>query len=322
MRRRPRGMTLVELLVAMTLGLLITLAATAALVAARRGFTTVDAASQLRDNARFATSLIQRLVVQAGYRDVFNVTTKRSNAAGTSADPDPYVYGFDNAVASKTSVTSADPRSDDSLGYFGDVLILRSQPTETYPGSGKADKGMIDCSGFAADTPPANRDDTRASVLFVSPSSSDGEPTLKCYRSATGTVPFDQAVPLIRGVENFQVLYGVDGVVANTAIDPANAALKPDTVPDSYLRADQLTVAGNDTATRANWRRVRSLRIGMVLRSDVGAAQESKTKTLYPLGSSGFSSTDDIGTIYTAPADGRVRQVVTFTVHLRNDQGL
>ena len=93
-------------------------------------------------------------------------------------------------------------------------------------------------------------------------------------------------------------------------------------MPDSYLRADQLTVSGDARATRANWRRVRSLRIGMVLRSDVGAAQESKTQKLYPLGSPGFSSADDVGTIYTAPADGRVRQVVTFTVHLRNDQGL
>ncbi|MDR6537620.1 type IV pilus assembly protein PilW [Variovorax soli] len=311
-------MTLVELLVAMTLGLLITLAATASLIAARRGFTTVDAASQLRDNARFATDLIQRLAVQSGYKDVSIAASKRGNTVGISADPDPYVYGFDNAVASRTSVTAASSRSS----YFGDVLILRSQPTETFPGSGKADKGMIDCSGFSTETPPANRDDTRASVLFVSESSVDGEPTLKCYRSETGTVPFASAVPLIRGVENFQVLYGVDGVVAKTAIDPTNATLKPDTVPDSYLRADQLTVTGDDAATRANWRRVRSLRIGMVLRSDIGAAQESKAKTLYPLGGPGFSSTEDVGTIYTAPADGRLRQVVTFTVHLRNDQGL
>ncbi len=316
--RRPlTGMTLVELLVAMVVGLLIVLAATSALLAARRGFTTVDSASQLRDNARFATSLIQRLSVQAGYRDVSNVATKRSATVGSGANPLPYVFGFDNALASKTSLDNGSPRPS---GSFGDVLVLRFQPTETFPGSGKADSGMIDCGGQPADTLASNRDDARTSVFFVD-MSNDGEPTLKCYRSDTGSPPFDSAVTLIRGVENFQVLYGVDGVNPNTAIDPADIAQKPDTVPDSYIRADQFAVAGDAVATRANWRRVRSLRIGLVLRSDTASTQKSETQTIFPLGSATFASTLDVGSQYEAPADNRLRQVVTFTVHLRNDQG-
>lgn len=316
-RRRSLGMTLVELLVAMALGLLITLAATAALIAARRGFSTVDSASQLRDNARFASDVIQRLAVQTGYKDVLNAATQRGNAIGISADPAPNVFGFDNGIADKNSLDAAIARTD---GY-GDVLVLRYQPSETFPGSGEIDKAMIDCAGNPSKALAKNRDDTRTSVLFVA-ESNDGEPTLKCYRSDNGSPPFGSSEPLVRGVENFQVLYGVDGVKPKTAIDPADLSMKADSVPERYLRADQLTVVGNDAATRANWRRVRSLRIGMVLRSDVGAAQESKTRTLYPLGGPGFSSSDDRGTIFTAPADGRVRQVVTFTVHLRNDQGL
>ncbi|MGK6306613.1 PilW family protein [Variovorax sp. DT-64] len=311
-------MTLVELLVAMMVGLLIVLAATSALLAARRGFTTVDSASQLRDNARFATSLIQRLAVQAGYRDVSNSATKRSGTAGLTANPLPYVFGFDNALADKDSLDNGKTRPP---GSWGDVLVLRFQPTETFPGSGTADAGMIDCSGYPADTPASNRDDARTSVFFVD-KSNDGEPTLKCYRSATGSPPFKSAVTLIRGVENFQVLYGVDGVKANTAIDPTDAASKPDTVPDSYLRAGQLSVAGDIAATRANWRRVRSLRIGLVLRSDAASTQKSEKRPIFPLGSASFASTDDVGSAYEAPADdGRLRQVVSFTVHLRNDQG-
>jgi type IV pilus assembly protein PilW len=312
-RHRLTGLTLVELLVAMMIGLLIVLAATSALLAAHRGFTTVDSASQLRDNARFATSLIQRLTVQSGYRDVSNVATKRSATAGSPVSPLPYVFGFDNALADKNSLDNGRTRP---TGSWGDVLVLRFQPTETFPGSRTADEAMIDCSGNPADTPASNRDDARTSVFFVD-RSNDGEPTLKCYRSATGAPPFDPAVPLIRGVENFQVLYGVDGVKANTALTAADT---PDTVPDSYLRAAQLEVAGDSAATRANWRRVRSLRIGLVLRSDAGSTQKSETRTIYPIGSS-FASTADVGTQYDAPADGRLRQVVTFTVHLRNEQG-
>jgi type IV pilus assembly protein PilW len=45
-----RGLTLIELLVAMALSLLVVLAAVSALVVARQGFSSVDASSQLRDN--------------------------------------------------------------------------------------------------------------------------------------------------------------------------------------------------------------------------------------------------------------------------------
>ncbi|MFN5940974.1 MAG: PilW family protein, partial [Polaromonas sp.] len=54
-RRRSLGLTLVELLVALAISAVIALAAISALIVSRQGFTTVDAASQLRDNARFAT---------------------------------------------------------------------------------------------------------------------------------------------------------------------------------------------------------------------------------------------------------------------------
>ena len=51
-QQHMRGLTLIELLVAMVIGLVIVLAAVAALTVARRGFNTVDAASQLRDSGR------------------------------------------------------------------------------------------------------------------------------------------------------------------------------------------------------------------------------------------------------------------------------
>lgn len=166
-----------------------------------------------------------------------------------------------------------------------------------------------------------------ASILSVAVST--GEPSLMCSTvDSAGTI--STAQPIIRGVENFQVLYGVDGFTAvNTQFTGAQ-----DSVPDKYLRADQLVVGGvaDSAATNSNWRRVRSLRIGMVLRGPPNSAQNSVAQTLYPFGlaksssaaaaGSAMSSANDPGTIFAAPADGRLRQVVTFTVHLRNDQGL
>lgn len=115
----------------------------------------------------------------------------------------------------------------------------------------------------------------------------------------------------------------------NTAFNAA-----PDSVPEKYLRADQMVVGGAaySQATYNNWRRVRSIRIGMVLRGPPNSQQDRVSQTFYPFGAgknsttgtagSGLSSTNDVGTIFTPAVDGRLRQVVTFTIHLRNNQAL
>lgn len=324
------GLTMVELLVALVISLLIALAAISALTVSRRGFNTVDASSQLRDNARFASDLIQRIGVQSGFKDYF-FAASTPTAAETAANFAPDVYGFNNAILSTSSpLTASTARTAGSPGYGSDILILRYQTAETFPGSGVSDKSMINCAGNSTTAIPADRDDRVPSILHVAESPKDsGELALMCTYLNPSTGNWDTQ-PIVQGVENFQVLYGTDGVTANAALTASSPAAT--TVPDSYLRADQMTVAGNDVATNNNWRRVRSIRIGMVLRGPPNSAQEKTALTLYPFGKakssstgtegSAFSSSSDKGTAFAAPADGRLRQVVTFTVHLRNDQNL
>ena len=122
----------------------------------------------------------------------------------------------------------------------------------------------------------------------------------------------------MQGVETFQVLYGTNGVTAGAA--PA-AALTRATAPDLYLRADQLVVAGDPAGTLANWRRVRSVRIGMVLRGPRNSAQESATQALSPLGAA-FVSANDAFSSFPAQTDGRLRQTVTLTIYLHNALGV
>ena len=330
-RSAVRGLTLVELLVAMAVGLVVVLAAISALSVARRGFTTVDAASQLRDNGRFAADMIQRIGVQAGYKDVFFAATRPKSAA---SDPPPSVMGFNDAkVDLSDPLASSTAWRNTEAGAGSDVLILRYQVAQTFALTANtgADKSMIDCAGNAPSTAPNINDAgaryTRMASIF-SVGQSQGEPSLLCtyYDAATKSW---KSTPIVQGVENFQVLYGVDGVTAGNA--PATNAAVPD-VPNAYLRADQMMVRGNAAATHANWRRVRSLRIGMVLRSAKGAAQDMEAQTFHPLGvakdspkgslGSAFATDDDAGTTFEPTPDGRLRQAMTFTIHLRNDQGL
>lgn len=324
-RQAAYGLTLVELLVALAIGLLIVLAAVAALTASRRGATTVDAASQLRDDTRFATDLIQRLAVQAGFEDAtFASAAYRTNVKEYAlANPSssggqidiaslmPGIYGYDNAIPSPTDpLNTVTARTGGSLGYGSDVLILQYQTVRVTDTT--TDGSMITCDGSAPAMPPTDRADRAISVLYVDVSS--GEPTLMCIKRNEATGIFATPTPLLKGVEDFQVLYGVDNVTPNT-VPTGNS----DSVPDRYLRASEMTVAGNPAATMTNWRRVRSLRIGLVLRGPQGSAQEYGSQTWYPLGGINFSSAGDPGSAFTA-TDSRLRQVVTFTVQLRNCQ--
>jgi type IV pilus assembly protein PilW len=333
MTRIQKGVTLIELMVAMALGLLIALAAAASLLISRQGFTAVDAASQLRDNGRYLQSLTQRLGVQAGYRDInfATDTTAKSNQSFGAGTPPPNVFGLNNAsrgISDNWKVGTT--RTSGQLGYGSDILVLRHQTSSSFPDSTTSDGTMIDCAGIASTAVSTGLDKKLISIIHVGVGP-DGEPALLCTRSNNGDEPYDDPpLPIISGVENFQVLYGVDGIApGNTTVPIPSAA---DSIPERYLRADQLTVAGNDVATYANWQRVRSIRIGVVLRGPPGSAVDSSSQTFYPLGvskgsasgakGSGFANnTTDPGTVYTPTSDNRLRQVVTFTVHLRNFQG-
>lgn len=316
-----RGLTLVELLVAMALGLIITLAAVSALVISQQGFRSVDAASQVRDNARFASDIIRRVILQAGYLSPqFAIDRNHGFSLNNAIVSEPNIKGFNNANYNQGLVigsTNTVPSS--SRGVNGsDMLVVRYQVGHTTVG-GVADRSMINCLGNVETSTPDNPDERLFSVFHISNTSS-GEPALMCTwrNETTGNW---ETQPLIEGVERLQILYGTHNVTANTAPTTLSSSnLTP--APDRYLRADQLVVTGNDAATNTNWSRVRSIRIGMVLRGLNGSAPTANGPEIFPLGLAAFGSSNDPGTQPGTPNDGRLRQTVNFTVHLRNPQSM
>lgn len=249
-----------------------------------------------------------------------------------------------NASESKCS-SSPDPACDNG----SDALIIRYQTSPSIAGSSTSDGSMINCAGIADMTVPANADDRMISVIHVAKSTAGSEPSLMCsYRSSAGVWTTQ---PIVEGVESFQVLYGVDG--ATTGANTTFPATLQDSVPDRYFNASQM-VSGTDTvvanrvtaATYGNWSAVRSLRIGLVLRGPANSApvKGASVATICPLGFKDMavvaspSATDCLDppassdNATTSPGsefprkgaaiadDGRLRQVLTFTVHLRNRQ--
>lgn len=326
------GFTLVELMVALALTLLLVVVAAASLQVARRGQSGVDATSQLQDNARFAADMVQKIAGQVGYLDADNAVETDAGEFTTAAagSAPPFVEGYDDAIVSTgasgavaalgvngSRSTGCAAAAGSACSNGSDILVLRSQANARWPGSSKTDGTMLDCMGDSIDVVPADRTQTSVSVLHLRVGS-DGEPALMCSVGTTKdavTTLAGTPQPIVQGVENFQVLYGVDGVLPN--IRPSGPG---DAVAERYLRASQMVVPSDAEGTRLNWQRVRALRIGMVLRGPPDSAQDRSARiTFFPLGEA-MSATEDAGSRFVPSPDGRLRQTLTFTVYLHNRQ--
>lgn len=318
-----RGVTLVELLVALSLGLLVTIVALSMLVLGRSGYSAVDNTTQLADRERFVVDALSRVIMQAGFED-FGRTNPVTRNIAKADDPEPDLFGWNNAayaqlsnlkISESTSIMACGASSTNTCVNGSDILVVRFQGA----GSLAAPDGtMINCRGIAESgiIIDGALDERAANILYVARDSSTQEPSLYCgyYKQSTGAWVSGQ--PLIEGVESMQLLFGTDNVVPGAA--PTFIPADSDRVVDRWLRADQLQVPGSATGTRENWRRVRAVRVGLVLRGPVGSAQERRSLDLLPLGAA-YVSAADVGASFSAPADGRLRRVATFTMHIRND---
>ena len=336
LRRGPHrqfGLSLIELLVALGLGLVVVVIAATALLLGQQGYRAVDTTTQLRDRERFTADLLARVIIQAGYQDlgVATVALRSTAVLAGQGDPEPDIYGWNNAVYATpanlilseiSNITNGDRLAkcgtvnDTSCKNGSDILVVRYQGVTSPTDPAKSDNTMINCRGEGeAGLSTGNLNDRAASIFHVTRDAS-GEPSLSCsyYNFSSGS--WAPSTPLIEGVESFQVLFGTDGVTPGLVPTAAQ-----DSVAERWLRADQLTVTGNAASTRENWRRVRAVRIGLVLRGATGSAQQSTTATLAPLGSL-YASSNDTGSSLDVAADRRLRLQSSLTVHLRNDQSL
>ncbi|RQO64339.1 hypothetical protein DBV14_00715 [Variovorax sp. KBW07] len=307
---RQRGVTLVELLVAMAIALGLVLAATAAFVGSRQLFNAGTEAQAVEDALRFAGFVVKGIVRQAGYTDYTPDHVDAQGAAiASSANPlassaDPLDLDIVGARNTRVRGTGNGYGRHDSRGVNGsDSLLVRFFGRSEAGGDGtEPDGSMVDCMGFGQAGPGAAGSSSagdRAWSFFYVAEAADGEPELYCkYRS--DNIGRFKAAPLVRGIEVFKVAYGYDG--------------NGDGIPERWLDAAQLeALAASAAKTNDEWRKVVGLRIGMVARSAHGNSGPGQGgELLYPLGLA-FS-----GVSFKPPADGRLRHVATFTVMLRN----
>lgn len=303
-RQLQRGLTMVELLVSIVLMGLVTLGTVTLYSATSQSYKTIDSSQALNDSARFAFEVIGQALRIAGYQEYTRPDSTTASLAGTlypavctSASARCPIMGFNNSkIASVT--TSADFGATNNGGInFSDTLGVTFAGSSLASDPATPDNATIDCQGVAQPLPLTAATDLGVSLFWVT--TNNGEPELSCISRGTGASA-RTTQPIIRGVETFQVMYGLDDST------PA------DSLPNKWVSAQSV----------ADWMKVRAVRVGFVLRGQPGSSQgtavSASDNVLYPLGKDFIGTSTEQGLAFTPPNDGRIRRAYTSTFMLRN----
>ncbi|MCH7881770.1 MAG: PilW family protein [Proteobacteria bacterium] len=295
---RQRGFSMVELLVAMLLGLFLLTALVEILLSGKQSFTAASHLSRLQENGRIATSMIVTDLKRAGYMggnsDIPNIFGSAGQAAAaiSCATGDTSwgrmvtqrIVGLDDTNAGYACIPNSSYLRGDVLtiryaspwpsGAFGaNQLHLRSSLFE-----GKIFAGVDQAlaANLVLDQPQSVRD-LIAHAYYVGNSgrSCSGQAVPSLFRVRLGNNSQPLIEELLPGIEHFQVQYGVGG---------------------QYLDADAV----------ADWNQVVTARFWLLVRSECPETGFADART-YTLGDQ----------VYT-PNDSFRRQLYSSVVMLRN----
>lgn len=211
-RKGNRGFTLIELMVGLTLGMLLSLVMAQLFSNTSRANRATEDSARIQENARFATDVIGRTVRIAGYRN---------DPLATSDSV------FDPATAPALSGT-------DGTGIASDTLIVRFQGGGAVTGT--ADNTILDCLGnpVAPDYGAVGPGLIKAYNKFSIAPGADGRNALFCSNNSA----VNPGTELVPGVEAMQVIYGEDTTAT------------PDGTADRFVPIGSVTTLGNVVVVR------------------------------------------------------------------------
>ncbi|GAB3549172.1 PilW family protein [Noviherbaspirillum agri] len=302
----------------MAIGLFIVLAATALLVSVKQAYLAQDDEAQVQEAGRYTLDTVARAVRQASHRtwDTEQVAVTDQSAF------DPDVIGLDSrSLRSRTPGIEA-PLLKSVNG--SDVLAIR------FFGSGSAESGdgtMLNCAGFSTPSPSSDEmaADHRTWSIFYVAIGESGEPELYCkYQGRSSWT----SQSIARGVESFQVLYGLDTDMDGFPNRLLNASAIDALDDEMVVHGANAVERATDRARKTHWKKVVAVKVAMLIR---GTHQTSWTEPAngYALFGDMYANEyadEDLG-VLIRDADlpksqrGRLRRVFSMTIRLRNGVG-
>lgn len=319
--RHQHGLSLIELMVAVVLGIFITGGMIQLFVNSNQSYRVQENISRLQENGRFALDFISKDVRVADFWgclhgvayiesnlnagsvfDNFDRAISATNNDGLNNSDSITISGAASSgvfVVDTPASTSADLKVTDNSGLLeNDVVIVSDcsdgdifQITNNPSTGGAAGKDEVIHNTGAVSSGPGNQDkplqkiyQTDAqiyklrTVTYSILAGQNGQPAL--FRSVNGAANEE----LVEGIENMQILYGVD---TNDVDDTANY----------YKPRDALTLVQMD--------QVNSIRITLVATT----LEDNLATAAMPYSIFG---------VITTPADRKIRRVFTSTIAVRN----
>jgi type IV pilus assembly protein PilW len=249
--RRDHGFSLVELMVALTLGLIIVAAMLANLDASAISNRSNARLAEYQTNGRFASDFLRREIQHAGFAGVSwtnltqlgaTATTDYGCGAGFAANITQPIWGANDSNPLSGSCIPA-------ANYArGDVLVLRRAGLDAIPTATALSatrlyfrSEYLQGSVFLGPTRPANLQTPVADYLlqtdvyYISPwtnSSTENPQVPALYRMTLGNGPAMTAQLVASGIENMQVQYGVSTAAGTRYYD---ASAVPASLWDSVV---------------------------------------------------------------------------------------
>lgn len=283
-QRHPQyGLTLIELMIALAVGLLVVLAAGMMLQQARSVYQDIDDHGRVQETGRLALEHLQQALQQAGHlpSETLPDDAMQTRQGLRGLDDSRQAELLDPAAGMFGSSGSDGVNHSDllMLGFFGAPRGSRSE--------------MVNCSGADAPAGPL-QEAARSWVIYYIAPGTGGEAELRCrYQGRNGSWTSDA---IARGVEAMQLRYAIDS--------------DDDGAPDRWLDASAMPASA--------WDRVILVRIALLVRGSQRrpAADDTGARgyDLFPPGrhaDPGWRVTEEDG-------EQRRRAVFRTTVMLRN----
>jgi type IV pilus assembly protein PilW len=205
LRQQQLGLSLVELMVALVLGLVLMSGVIQVFLSSRQTYSTNEAVSRMQENGRFALEFISRSARLAGYVEPIYKGNKPLSLVR------PLCTGLPGTLSTSLCTTNGAGNASDSVGFIMQPPIV--------------DGARRDCLGNII----AGANDLIINQFYIIPSPDAGvTPAALGCRTANLTTPatFTSGV-LVDGIDSIQVLYGI-----NTGGDSRSA--------NQYVSADRV----------------------------------------------------------------------------------
>lgn len=322
---RATGFSLIELMVSLTIGLVIALAAMSAYLGAAGSSKMSDAQSRMNEDAQAALNVLAQQIRTAGanpvqsnratqflHDPVYDPTYVGGTVTAYGAVPPAYtvsaalsafsIRGCDGTFSNITTVSNLDSFSNCGTSTLPDSIAI-SYEADRYNTIPKSTGEPTDCVGSAIPTTvnatftsgPSTTATFRVADNRFYIASVSGVPSLYCKGSGGLTQP------LVENIEDMQFMYGTVSTTATSTTATVAGYLDAAGV---IALAPTANTAGYSTA----WGKVMTVRICVVVRSENPVVSNTDSGKFY----------DCSNNLDTSKTDLRLRRAYSTTVVLRN----